>query len=160
MTNTASHESLMDLIDAYAEARHRKGLSTYNVETQAARQAVEHALNMAPKAAPGEPFDECFPGEPRVAVPQGLISAACFAIRNKRDGGKVLEQLRRYSVGDLSQPLAPQQEAGAVPLTDEQIRAMLNKHPPEDVCGWSYRMGIDDAELHHGIKGGQHDTNT
>ena len=42
------------------------------------------------------------------------------------------------------------------PLTDEQIRAMLNKHPPEDVCGWSYRMGIDDAELHHGIKGGQH----
>jgi hypothetical protein len=41
------------------------------------------------------------------------------------------------------------------PMTDEQIRAMLNKHPPEDVCGWSYRMGIDDAELHHGIKGGQ-----
>ena len=41
------------------------------------------------------------------------------------------------------------------PLTDAQIRAMLNKHPPEDVCGWSYRMGIDDAELHHGIKGGQ-----
>lgn len=34
--------------------------------------------------------------------------------------------------------------------------AVLNKHPPEDVCGWSYRMGIDDAELHHGIKGGQH----
>lgn len=42
------------------------------------------------------------------------------------------------------------------PLTDEQIWAMLNKHPPEDVCGWSYRMGIDDAELHHGITGGQH----
>ena len=40
------------------------------------------------------------------------------------------------------------------PLTDEHIRAMLNKHPPEDVCDWSYRMGIDDAELHHGIKGG------
>ena len=50
------------------------------------------------------------------------------------------------------------QPSGAVPLTDEQIRAMLNKHPPEDVCGWSYRMGIDDAELHHGIKGGQHGT--
>ena len=42
------------------------------------------------------------------------------------------------------------------PLTNEHIRAMLNKHPPEDVCDWSYRMGIDDAELHHGIKGGQH----
>ena len=44
------------------------------------------------------------------------------------------------------------------PMTNEHIRAMLNKHPPEDVCGWSYRMGIDDAELHHGIKGGQHGT--
>ena len=43
------------------------------------------------------------------------------------------------------------------PLTDEHIRAMLNKHPPEAVCDWSYRMGIDDAELHHGIKGGQHE---
>ena len=53
-------------------------------------------------------------------------------------------------------PQPTQAQAGAVPLTDEQIRAMLNKHPPEDVCGWSYRMGIDDAELHHGIKGGQH----
>ncbi|MBP8141693.1 MAG: hypothetical protein KAY02_07125 [Acidovorax sp.] len=49
--------------------------------------------------------------EALVAVPQGLIGAACSAIRNKRDGGKVLEQLRRYSVGDRSQPLAPQQAA-------------------------------------------------
>ena len=51
-----------------------------------------------------------------------------------------------------------QAQAGAVPLTNEHIRAMLNKHPPEDVCDWSYRMGIDDAELHHGIKGVQHGT--
>ena len=47
-----------------------------------------------------------------------------------------------------------QARAVAVPLTNAQIRSMLNKHPPEDVCDWSYRMGIDDAELHHGIKGG------
>ena len=44
------------------------------------------------------------------------------------------------------------------PMTNAHIRAMLNKHPPKDVCDWSYRMGIDDAELHHGIKGGQHGT--
>ena len=75
---------------------------------QNARATPPAEQQAAPKAAPGEPFDECFPGEPRVAVPQGLISAACYAIRNKRDGGKVLEQLRRYSVGDLSQPLALQ----------------------------------------------------
>ena len=61
-------------------------------------------------------------------------------------------------VQPLTTPQPTQAQAGAVPLTDEQIRAMLNKHPPEDVCGWSYRMGIDDAELHHGIKGGQHGT--
>ena len=54
------------------------------------------------------------------------------------------------------QPTQPQ--AGAVPLTDEQIRAMARKHPAEDLCGWSYRMGVADAERHHGIKGGQHDT--
>ena len=53
-------------------------------------------------------------------------------------------------------PQPTQTQAVAEPLTNEQIREMLNKHPPEDVCDWSYRMGIDDAELHHGIKGGQH----
>ena len=48
------------------------------------------------------------------------------------------------------------EQAGAVPLTDEQIRAMARKYPAEDLCGWSYRMGVADAERHHGIKGGQH----
>lgn len=46
--------------------------------------------------------------------------------------------------------------AGAVPLTDGQIRAMAREHPAEDLCGWSYLMGVVDAERHHGIKGGQH----
>lgn len=39
------------------------------------------------------------------------------------------------------------------PLTPEQISAMSRKHPAEDLCGWSYRLGIADAEAHHGIKG-------
>ena len=73
-------------------------------------QALSAASPTPPAEQQAQP-DECFPGEPKVAVPQGLISAACFAIRNKRDGGKVLEQLRRYSVGDRSQPLTPQQAA-------------------------------------------------
>ena len=68
-----------------------------------------HALAAGQATAPQQEVpDECFPGEPKVAVPQGLIGAACFAIRNNRNGSKVLEQLRRYSVGDQSQPLAPQ----------------------------------------------------
>lgn len=45
---------------------------------------------------------------------------------------------------------------GPEPLTLEAINAMAREHPAEDLCGWSYRMGIADAERHHGIKGGQH----
>ena len=174
MTNPTPHgqvpEALIDLIDAYAETRHRCG-GIYNARTEAARKAViealsgVQALSAAPEAIaklrhlyqnmvngavrdtasakriaegllapaiealeratpPAEQQaqpDECFPGEPKVAVPQGLIGAACFAIRNKRDGGKVLEQLRRYSVGDRSQPLAPQQ---AVPKAAPAIKPL------------------------------------
>ena len=44
------------------------------------------------------------------------------------------------------------QPAGREPMTPEQIGAMSRKYPAEDLCGWSYRMGIADAETHHGIK--------
>ena len=196
MTNTPHGqvpEALIDLIDAYAETRHRCG-GIYNAKTEAARKTVIEALSgvQALSAAPGvtseqrrligviadkieygtllqsgiyqkkdlsrfvrnmldttptapaasttptaeQTFitpetgnsasakgaaitsesptppaeqqaqpDECFPGEPKVVVPQGLIGAACCVIRNKSGGGKVLEQLRRYSVGDRSQPV-------------------------------------------------------
>ena len=70
--------------------------------------AIEALERATPPAEQQAQPDECFPGEPKVAVPQGLIGAACCVIRNKSGGGKVLEQLRRYSVGDRSQPLAPQ----------------------------------------------------
>ena len=73
MTNPIQHgqvpEALIDLIDAYAEARHRCG-GIYNPKTEAARKAVIEALSgvqalsaapaeqqAAPKAAPGEPSD-------------------------------------------------------------------------------------------------------
>ena len=94
------------------------------------------AASPTPPAEQQAQPDECFPGEPKVAVPQGLIGAACFAIRNKRDGGKVLEQLRRYSVGDRSQPLAPQQAAPkAVPgeqFDPEGFRAWVLRNLPDD----------------------------
>lgn len=41
--------------------------------------------------------------------------------------------------------------AGMEPLTDSQITAARRAYPAEDLCGWSYRMGIADAEKHHGI---------
>ena len=60
-------EALIDLIDAYAETRHRCG-GIYNARTEAARNAVIEALSgvqalsaapagFVPKAAPGEPSD-------------------------------------------------------------------------------------------------------
>ena len=57
-----------------------------------------------------------------------------------------------------SQPSPTAQAAESVrrdadPMTPEQIKAMSRKHPAEDLCGWSYRMGIADAEAHHGING-------
>ena len=48
----ANKNEVMVLVDDYAEARHRKGHSTYNVETAAARKAVEDALKPSvPKGA-------------------------------------------------------------------------------------------------------------
>ena len=71
-------------------------------------------------------------------------------------GTKVTTDYDAYGKHGIPLYTAPQ-PVEREPLTNEHIRAMLNKHPPEAVCDWSYRMGIDDAELHHGIRGGQHD---
>lgn len=48
-----------------------------------------------------------FGDEAHVAIPQMLLCAACSAIDKKRDGTKVLAELRRYTTGDLSQAIAP-----------------------------------------------------
>ena len=43
-TPTSGATDLLDLIEAYAEARHRQGHSSYNAQTSAALQAVKAAL--------------------------------------------------------------------------------------------------------------------
>lgn len=100
-------------------------------------------------------------GQPaQAAEPVAYLHDDGYWTAAKNDAGRRLNDRLLFAgspkVAVYTAPQPTQTQAGAVPLTDEQIRAMLNKHPPEDVCGWSYRMGIDDAELHHGIKGGQH----
>jgi hypothetical protein len=57
-------------------------------------------LYTAPPAAPAP--------EGMVLVPRDLVGAACAAIEGKRDAPKTLEQLRRYTTGDLSTPPAAQ----------------------------------------------------
>jgi len=56
-------------------------------------------------AAPAHPV--AHHGAAHVAIPQMLLGAACSAIDKKRDGTKVLAELRRYTTGDLSQAIAP-----------------------------------------------------
>ena len=56
-TNTTSGAAdLLDLIEAYAEARHRQGHSSYNAQTAAALQAVKAAL-AAGQATAAQPDD-------------------------------------------------------------------------------------------------------
>lgn len=51
-------------------------------------------------------------------------------------------------------PQPTQAQAGAVPLTDEQIRAMCKESWVFDTVKQWVRI----TEQHHGIRGGQHDT--
>lgn len=121
-----------DMVAAAAELRRQHAhIAELESELEAMDAGGVQALNAAPAEQQAQP-DECFPGEPKVAVPQGLISAACFAIRKKRDGGKVLEQLRRYSVGDRSQPLAPQQAAPKAAPGDALDEALRERDDAED----------------------------
>ena len=64
-----------------------------------------------------------FGDEAHVAIPQMLLGAACSAIDKKRDGTKVLAELRRYTTGDLSQAIAPAPAAvaGPVAFTAEHV---------------------------------------
>lgn len=53
-----------------------------------------------------------FGNETHVSIPKSLIGAACSAIKNKRDGSELLIELRRYTIGDLSAPVAAPVSAG------------------------------------------------
>ena len=66
--------------------------------------AAAPTTQAAPQPAP------IFGDEDHVLVPRGLLGAACSAIDKKRDGVKILAELRRYTTGDLSKA-APQQES-------------------------------------------------
>jgi hypothetical protein len=84
---------------------------------------VNRAMEDAEPAA--QPVDDI---EDPITLPRGLIGAACSAIDKKRDAPNLLEQLRRYTVGDLSrpaaQPVADAPEAQAD--DDEDLLAVQN----------------------------------
>lgn len=68
---------------------------------------------------PGEGGVPCPDCEDLILIPRGLIGAACSVIDKKRDAPKVLAELRRHTIGDLS-AAAPQ---AAVGVSGEQVQA-------------------------------------
>lgn len=70
-----------------------------------------------PKNQAPEPFD----GEECVLIPRMLISAACSAIDKKREGVKVLAELRRYTTGDLSNAPVCVAKTGFLQETDQHL---------------------------------------
>lgn len=67
----------------------------------------------SPASAFESGYTHCAPGpvvfgdEDHVAVPRGLIGAACSAIEHKREGTNTLTELRRYTFGDKSKAISP-----------------------------------------------------
>ena len=92
-------------------------------------------------------------GEPVATIKSWTNGSYCRNYKVEWHRNDLPEGTQLYTTQQPTQP-----QAGAVPLTPEQIKAMDRRHPAEDLCGWSYRLGIADAEAHHGIKGGQHGT--
>ena len=67
-TPTSGAADLLDLIEAYAEARHRQGHSSYNAQTAAALQAVKDALAAGQATAAQQEAAYAALPEPDIAV--------------------------------------------------------------------------------------------
>ena len=71
-TPTSGAADLLDLIEAYAEARHRQGHSSYNAQTSAALQAVKAALAAGQATAARQPHRSgCTAGTDEACVQRG-----------------------------------------------------------------------------------------
>lgn len=103
------------------------------------KRDIFEATYEAASAAPGPVV---FGDEEHVAVPRGLIGAACSAIEHKREGTNTLAELRRYTFGDKSNAISSAAPT-ALPVIDpgldsleREIQAKANKAPrvtPSDI---------------------------
>ena len=71
---------------------------------------TEDCSVVEPPKGEQEPVAEQKSGSDMISVPRSLLGAACSAINRKQDAPKVLEQLRRYTVGDLSKSSVVEQQ--------------------------------------------------
>lgn len=93
----------------------------------------------------------CANAAPPAVVPIGWYVTGCSRILDEHDAKA---EARQIGGSAKALPLCTAQDV-VEPLTPEAINAMAREYPAEDLCGWSYRMGVADAERHHGIKGGK-----
>jgi len=101
----------------------------------------------APTAQPSNAIED------PVTVPRGLLGAACSALDFGRDAPKTLAELRRYTIGDLSQPV---QQPGAEPMQGgmdnaELLAAWKNKLPgvePSDAQLTAFAVGVEVGFAH------------
>ena len=128
---TASRE----IEDAIGRARNLKASEIWEDALAAAPQA-EHVLSAAP--APAERVEQEI--DQAIAIPLGLIAAACSAIDKKRDAPKLLAELRRYTVGDLSGYTAPQPTPS---LGTELDQPQYTAHDMADQAAQGFRDGRD-----------------
>lgn len=93
-TTTSGAADLLDLIEAYAEARHRQGHSSYNAQTATALQAVKDALAAGQAtAAPAQPAAQ--QGAAYAELPEYGINTASHA--HFRVLGFTADQMRAFA---------------------------------------------------------------
>ena len=88
ITTTSGAADLLDLIEAYAEARHRQGHSSYNAQTATALQAVKDALAAGQATAAQQ-------GVAYAALPEYGINTASHA--HFRVLGFTADQMRAFA---------------------------------------------------------------
>ena len=146
-TNTANRlADLLALIDAYAEARHVQGHSSYNDHTKAARQAVKDALaqrfdaaDMATASAQG--FRDgvaslsANAGEPRNAIDRdALIDAIAQGLHGTWHCTRVWEA---WHVGTMSQDdFEPVDESETPTEIADAVLALLAAPSAAQAEGW------------------------
>lgn len=138
-TNTAEREALMDLIDAYAEARHVGGCHTYNAKTAEARAKVVASLAAS---AGSDPVATEFPNMPETwHVSAHVLGQPILTIGYDWLAGKgELSDAETQAVIGMAQHLLAFVGYGLPPSNfdpDADDTEATHPSPPEGMAGWT-----------------------
>lgn len=151
-TNAARNANdMIALIDAYAEARHRKGHSTYNAEVAALRECVVAALASTAAALPAG----------RVMVPESATTEIVCAIEREIDEqvtasgmSGVMHRQDGYEVWSAALAAAPKAEparpAGEYPALPKSYMGSVVTNGIRDGCKVTFRFSsVAEADAWH-----------